>query len=142
MLLRVTQPNVIVLVLLQHCSFMYEQCCNTAHLHTSSVFPLKLKLNTDPEAEPYRIHHFLTKALPLLLFHVCRSIPLFNGFGPDIIVLDRKIKMYSLCLVQMGHKIIFLENVFLIVDSKRRSQNKDLRTPRISVVKHRVQNMV
>ena len=24
--------NVIVLVLSQHCSFMYEQCCNTARL--------------------------------------------------------------------------------------------------------------
>ena len=28
--------------------------------------------------------HFLTKALPLLVFHVCRSSPLFNRFGPDI----------------------------------------------------------
>ena len=42
--------------MLQHCSFTYEQCCNTARLHTSSVFPSKLKLNTDPEAEPYGIH--------------------------------------------------------------------------------------
>ena len=56
MFLPVTQPNVIVLVLPQHCSFTYEQCCNTARLHTSSVFPSKLKLNTDPEAEPYGIH--------------------------------------------------------------------------------------
>ena len=56
MFLPVTQPNVIVLVLPQHCSFMYEQCCNTARLYTSSVFPSKLKLNTDPEAEPYGIH--------------------------------------------------------------------------------------
>ena len=32
--------------MLKHCS-----------LRTSSVFPSKLKLNTDPEAEPYRIHH-------------------------------------------------------------------------------------
>ena len=48
--------NVIVLVLLQHCLFMYEQCCNTARLRMSSVFPSKLKLNTDPETEPYRIH--------------------------------------------------------------------------------------
>ena len=56
MFLPVTQPNVIVLVLPQHCSFTYEQCCNTARLHKSSVFPSKLKLNTDPEAEPYGIH--------------------------------------------------------------------------------------
>ena len=66
MFLPVTQPNVIVLVLPQHCSFTYEQCCNTARIHTSSVFPSKLKLNTDPEAEPYGIHATFNLAAVLL----------------------------------------------------------------------------
>ena len=79
MFLPVTQPNVIVLVLLQNCSFTYEQCCNTARLHTSSVFPSKLKLNTDPEAEPYGIHFVV---ILYSMVHVPRELTSHQGHVP------------------------------------------------------------
>ena len=48
--------NVIVLVFAATLLVDIQAVLKHCSLRTSSVFPSKLKLNTDPEAEPYRIH--------------------------------------------------------------------------------------
>ena len=99
MFLPVTQPNVIVLVLPQNCSFTYEQCCNTARLHTSSVFPSKLKLNTDPEAEPYGIH--VNVSVKIVGFRVCQRFQTYQKLK-----FEGNTRIYF-----VKHLTFFIENV-------------------------------